>query len=84
MDGRSADGGVPWVVESFCPLCEARLRVHDGRACCPCCGDSYLAATNRLDVQRCVVHGRDCEHWGMIWRASIRLRAGVGAPLSTG
>jgi hypothetical protein len=31
------------VVEAECPLCKVELRIHGGRACCPCCGDGYVA-----------------------------------------
>jgi hypothetical protein len=35
------------MVEAECPLCQVELRGHDCRACCQCCGDSYLAAPGR-------------------------------------
>lgn len=57
------------VVERTCPLCEAELRVHAGRACCPCCGDSYLVRSNHLEVMECPAHGRHCEHWQAVWAA---------------
>lgn len=55
------------VVEGSCPLCRVELRVHDDRACCSCCGDSYRVSTDRLDVKQCPQHGRRCEHWDAIW-----------------
>lgn len=53
--------------EGYCPLCETGLIVHDGRACCGCCGDSYLIETDRLEIRRCPVHGWHCEHWQAVW-----------------
>jgi uncharacterized Zn finger protein (UPF0148 family) len=54
-DGASheAQEAIGLVVEGACPLCKVGLRIHDGRACCPCCGDSYKAATSRLEVRQC-------------------------------
>lgn len=26
-------------------------------------GDSYVASTERLEVRRCELDSRDCEHW---------------------
>jgi hypothetical protein len=57
------------IVEAHCPLCRVELRVHDDRACCTCCGDSYRVATNRLDVKQCLEHGRRCQHWDDAWSA---------------
>jgi len=57
------------VVEAECPLCRVELRVHDDRACCSCCGDSYWVSTDRLDVRPCAEHGRRCEHWEAVWDA---------------
>jgi uncharacterized Zn finger protein (UPF0148 family) len=37
-----AERAIASVIEAECPLCKVELRIHDGRACCPCCGDSYL------------------------------------------
>jgi hypothetical protein len=62
-----AERAIASVVEAECPLCKVELRVHDARACCPCCGDSYKAAENRLEVRKCPEHGRDCEHWQAVW-----------------
>jgi uncharacterized Zn finger protein (UPF0148 family) len=42
-----AERAIASVVEAECPLCKVELRVHDGRACCPCCGDSYKAGEGR-------------------------------------
>src|SRR5689334_5866546 len=39
---REAERVIGFVAESTCPLCKVRLAIHDGRGCCPCCGDSYL------------------------------------------
>jgi hypothetical protein len=36
-----AEAAVGDVVEGICPLCRVGLKIHDDRACCPCCGDSY-------------------------------------------
>jgi hypothetical protein len=63
-----AERAIASVVEAECPLCKVELRVHDERACCPCCGDSYKAATNRLEIRQCPMHGRRCEHWEAVWR----------------
>jgi hypothetical protein len=57
-----AERAIASVVEAECPLCKVELRVHDDRACCPCCGDSYRAGPQRLEIERCAEHGRDCEH----------------------
>jgi hypothetical protein len=57
------------VAEGECPLCRVKVRVHDDRACCPCCGDSYRVATERLDVKECPEHGRRCQHWDAVWDA---------------
>ena len=62
-----AEETIGFVVEGICPLCKVGLRIHDARACCPCCGDSYLAATNRLEIRPCPEHGRQCEHWQAVW-----------------
>lgn len=64
---RDMEHVIGLVVEGVCPLCRVELRVHDGRGCCPCCGDSYKAAENRLEVRQCPDHGRDCEHWEAVW-----------------
>ena len=39
----------------------------DGRACCPCCGDTYKVSNHRLEVRQCPEHGRHCEHWRAAW-----------------
>jgi hypothetical protein len=57
------------VVEAECPLCRVELGVHDDRACCPCCGDSYVVSANRLDVPQCAEHGRRCQYWEAVWAA---------------
>jgi uncharacterized Zn finger protein (UPF0148 family) len=44
---NDAKQAIGLVVEGACPLFRVGLRIHDGRACCPCCGDSYKAAENR-------------------------------------
>jgi hypothetical protein len=56
-----------FVIEGAFPLCNVALRIHDGRACCPCCGDSYVVSTNRLEVKQCPDHTRDCDHWQDVW-----------------
>ncbi len=66
-----AEQAIASVVEAECPLCKVELRVHDERACCPCCGDSYLAGLSRLEMKRCPDHGRDCEHWAAVWDRRI-------------
>ena len=68
----SAERAIGSVVEAECPLCKVELRIHDERACCPCCGDSYKVGPSRLEVRRCSEHGRRCEHW----------QAGVGQTMS--
>lgn len=65
--GREAEQAIGVVAEGTCPLCRVGLRVHDGRGCCPCCGDSYKAAEGRLEVRQCLEHGRHCEHWQAVW-----------------
>ena len=62
-----AEAAVGDVVEGTCPLCKVGLRIHDDRACCQCCGDSYRAGPHRVEMQRCAAHGRDCEHWEAVW-----------------
>ena len=54
-----AERAIASVVEGSCPLCVVELRIHDGRGCCPCCGDGYVASNGRLEMQRCPEHGRD-------------------------
>lgn len=70
---KQAEEAIGLVVEGACPLCKVELRIHDGRACCPCCGDSYKGETNRLEVTKCPEHGSDCAHWRAVWasRGSI-------------
>jgi hypothetical protein len=60
------------VVEAECPPCKVELRIHDGRACCPCCGDSYVVETNRLEVSNCPEHGRHCDHWQAVWATRLQ------------
>jgi hypothetical protein len=62
-----AEHAIRLVVEAECPLCRVELRAHDGRACCTCCGDSYRASQNHLEVSRCPDHGRRCQHWEAVW-----------------
>lgn len=62
-----AEQAIASVVEAECPLCKTELWLHDERACCPCCGDSYRAGPHRLEMQRCAEHGRDCIHWQAVW-----------------
>ncbi len=57
-----AERGIASVVEAECPLCKVEMQVHDGRACCPCCGDSYRVGPSRLDMKQCP------EHWEAVWR----------------
>ena len=64
-----AEQAIGFVVEGTCPLCKVNLHVHDGRACCTCCGDSYKAAENRLEIAKCPEHGRHCNHWEAVWSA---------------
>jgi hypothetical protein len=64
---RQAGSAVGDVVEGICPLCRVGLGIHDDRACCPCCGDSYRAGPSRLEMHRCAEHGRDCQHWHAVW-----------------
>jgi uncharacterized Zn finger protein (UPF0148 family) len=71
MNGSIADQAeraIASVVEAECPLCKVELWVRDGRACCPCCGDSYVASEGHLEVRRCPEHGRQCEHWEAVWQ----------------
>src|SRR5487761_1332019 len=64
-----AERAIASVVEAECPLCKVELGIHDGRACCPCCGDTYVASGGRLEMKRCSEHGRDCAHWEAVWAA---------------
>jgi transposase len=64
---QQAEQAIGSVVEGACPLCKVELRIHDSRACCPCCGDSYKSETNRLEVRQCREHGRYCGHWQAVW-----------------
>jgi hypothetical protein len=63
-----AERAIGSVVEAQCPLCKVEFRVHDGRACCPCCGDSYLAGNDLLEMKPCPEHARICAHWEAAWR----------------
>jgi hypothetical protein len=62
-----AERTIASVVEAECPLCRVELRIHDGRACCQCCGASFVASDNPLEVRKCPEHGRWCEHWEAVW-----------------
>jgi hypothetical protein len=62
-----ADVAIRDISEGNCPLCRVGLVIHDGRGCCPCCGDAYKAGLHRLEVQKCSQHGRTCEHWEAVW-----------------
>ncbi len=64
---RQVERAIASSVEAECPLCKVELRVHDGRACCPCCGDTYRAGPSRLEIRPCPEHGRRCEHWEAVW-----------------
>jgi hypothetical protein len=66
---RQAEAAVAEVAEGICPLCQVGLRIHDDRACCSCCGDSYRAGAHRLEVRMCAEHGRNCKHWDAVWAA---------------
>lgn len=63
-DGEEAIG---FVAEGVCPLCEVAFNLHDGQACCPCCGDVYKVTDHRLEVRQCPEHGRHCDHWRAAW-----------------
>jgi len=73
---KDAERAMRVASEGYCPLCEAVLIIHDGRACCVCCGDSYLIETDRLEIRRCPVHGVNCKHWQAVWGS----RPAVGDP----
>jgi len=64
-----AERAIASVIEAECPLCKVELRLHDERACCPCCGDSYKVSSNRLEISQCPEHGRQCAHWHEVWTA---------------
>jgi hypothetical protein len=64
---NEAERAIAVLVEGYCPLCKVELRIHDSRGCCPCCGDSYAAGPNRLEIRQCAEHGRHCEHWEALW-----------------
>jgi hypothetical protein len=66
---NEAEQAIGLVVEGECALCRVESRVHDDRARCSCCGDSYVAATDRLDVKQYPEQGRRGEHWDAIWAA---------------
>jgi hypothetical protein len=70
---NQAERAIASVVEAECPLCKVELRVHDGRACCPCCGDSYTASPHRLDVKRCPEQGTGLRALGRSVGAARRL-----------
>jgi hypothetical protein len=40
------------VAEGFCPICHVLLITHDGRACCPCGGCSYMLEGERFESLR--------------------------------
>jgi uncharacterized Zn finger protein (UPF0148 family) len=63
-----AERAIGIVVEGSCPVCKVALRIHDERACCPFCSDSYVVSTSRLEVRHCAEHGRRCEHWEAVWQ----------------
>jgi len=73
-----AEAAVRDVVEGTCPICRVGLTIHDGRACCPCCGDTYRVGPHRLEVRKCATHGRSCEHWAAVWSASSVTDGGSG------
>jgi excisionase family DNA binding protein len=64
---------IGFVAEGACPLCRVELRIHDGRACCPCCGDTYKVADHRLEVRQCPEHGRHCVGVLTLGEACVRL-----------
>ena len=64
-----AERAIALVVEAECPLCKVELRIHDERACIPCCGDSYVVTSNRLEVMQCPTHRRRSEQWQAVWAA---------------
>jgi hypothetical protein len=66
-----AEKAIGDVVEGYCPLCRVELRPHDGRGCCPCCGDSYVASEGGLEIKKCPEDGRDCKHWQAVWAMPI-------------
>lgn len=70
---NQAERAIASVVEAECPLCQFELRVHDERACCPCCGDSYRAGPGRLEIRPCPEHARLCQHW-----EAVRSQPGMG------
>jgi hypothetical protein len=62
-----AERAIASVVEAECPMCKVELLVHDDRACCPCCGDSYKASGSSLEIRPCPEHVRFCHHWKAVW-----------------
>jgi hypothetical protein len=48
------------VVDGACPPCRVELRIHDGRACCPCCGDRLDGAWSTVAIAFAGKCGRDC------------------------
>ena len=49
--------------------CKVDLRIHDGRACSPYYGDSYVVSPSRLGVKECPEQGRLCQYWEAVWHA---------------
>jgi predicted amidophosphoribosyltransferase len=64
---RAAESALRDVSEGACPLCRVALVPHDGHGCCPCCGDTYKASPQRLEMRRCSEHVRTCQHWEAVW-----------------
>jgi hypothetical protein len=75
-----AERAIASVVEAECPLCKVELRLHDERACCPCCGDSYRAGPDRLEVKMCEEHGRTMRDTTRLKLASKRSDWRLGWP----
>lgn len=62
-----AERAIASVVEAECPLCKVELRVHDDRACCQCCGDSYRPDPHAWKFGSAPSTGRGCWHREAVW-----------------
>jgi hypothetical protein len=64
---REAVDAIRYVAEGYCPLCDVRLVIHDGLACCVCGGCSYRLLGDLLELHYCAVHTpKRCLHWQLV------------------
>ncbi len=52
---QDAEVSIGGVVEGACPQCRVEVTTHDGRACCPCCGDNYQASPHGLETLKAAI-----------------------------